>query len=106
MPAQLAVTPDGRVSDTSSTSATRLYFDSAPFTSVGTFTSTSVSGTDPRFPSISLNLRGSWGGRFSTIDDRSENPRILAKMHVGVATTPGDIEVEFIGAHVGATSDF
>ncbi len=100
----IAITPDGTVYDASGSSASQLHFGAAPISSNGTFTGTSVTATDPRFSS--LRAQGSWGGRFSTIDDASGDPRLLAGTHGGTVTTPGGTEVQFIGAHFGATPDF
>ena len=100
----IATTPDGSVYDASGASVSRLNLGTARISSNGTFTSTSVTATDPRFPSLST--QGSWGGRFSIIDDAMGNPRLLAGTHGGTATTPGGTEVEFIGAHFGATPSF
>ncbi len=100
----IAVTPDGTVYDASGASPSQLHFGAASINSNGTFTGTSVTATDPRFSSLST--QGSWGGRFSAIDDATGDPRALAGTHGGVVTTPGGTEVKFIGAHFGATPSF
>ena len=100
----VAITPDGTVYDASGPSDSQLHFGSAPINSNGTFTGTSVTATDPRFSS--LRAEGSWGGRFSTIDDATGDPRLLAGTHGGTVTTPGGTQVQFIGAHFGATPSF
>jgi hypothetical protein len=100
----IAITPDGTVYDASGVSPSQLHFGTASINSNGTFTGTSVTATDPRF--LGLRVEGSWGGRFSTIDDATGDPRSLAGTHGGTVTVPGGTQVQFIGAHFGATPSF
>ena len=45
----------------------------------------------------------SLGGQFSTLDDSSGNPRMVAGTYGGTASTAGESEVAFIGAFYGST---
>ena len=57
--------------------------------------------TDPRITIASSS--GSWGGKFSTVDDSEGNPRLVAGTHAGEATTTGGSQTVFVGAFIGAT---
>ncbi len=96
--------PDGTSYPDYGSSPTRLEIGATAINSEGTFNGTDVRLADPRF-SFSTN-EGSWGGRFSIIDDYAGNPRVIAGTHGGAATTTGGTAIRFIGAHFGATPDF
>ncbi len=100
----VATEPDGSVYSGNASVPTRLEIGAAAIGSDGTFTGTNVRLVDPRF-SFSSN-EGSWGGRFSTIDDVTGDPRAVAGTHGGSATTTGGTAVRFIGAQFGATPNF
>lgn len=57
--------------------------------------------TDPRI--TIANSGGSWGGKFSTVDDINGNPRLVAGTHAGTATTTGSSQTVFVGVFNGAT---
>ena len=82
----------------------RLDLGSTPINSNGTFTGTDVTLTYPGLTIVSSE--GSWGGRFSTIDDPSGDPRSVAGTHGGSATSAGGSETVFVGAHFGATGNY
>ena len=68
-------------------------------------------GTDVTLMDLNLNTQGSssegyWGGRFSTIDDLTGNPRAVAGTHGVTYTTPAGYTVTYVGYHFGATGDF
>lgn len=68
----------------------------------GTFTGNSISVTHPL---IASRTEGSWGGRFSTVDDRAGNPRMVAGTLGGTSTTPGGSTSSFVGPFYGATPE-
>ena len=100
----VATEPDGTTYAGSSAVPTRLEIGATAINADGTFTGTDVRLTDPRFSFVSQ--QGSWGGRFSTIDDRTGDPRLVAGTHGGAANTTGGTSVRFIGAQFGATPNF
>ena len=94
-------TPRGDLLELSGPSASELHLGAAGFTD-GRFTGgVTVTSTDPRF--VVVNSSGSWGGKFSTIDDGDGNPRLVAGTHGGRATTLGGSQSVFVGMFNGAT---
>ena len=69
----------------------------------GRFSSTGVTVWHPQ---IAVSSQGSWGGRFSTIDDSAGNPRLVAGTVGATATTPGGSVGSFVGAFYGVTPQF
>ena len=68
-------------------------------------------GSDVSLISSTVNTQGSssegyWGGRFSTIDDSTGNPRAVAGTHGVTYTTPAGYTLTYVGYHFGATDDF
>ena len=66
----------------------------------------SFRGTGVRLAHPGLRMThtdGAWGGKFSTLDDSSGNPRMVAGTYGGTARTSGASEVAFIGAFYGST---
>ena len=101
----VGVTPDGTTySAYGALPGVRLDLGSTPINSNGTFTGTDVTLTSPGLTIVSSE--GSWGGRFSTIDDPSGDPRSVAGTHGGSATSAGGSETVFVGAHFGATGNY
>ena len=96
--------PDGTVYADYGSSPVRLELGSTAINSNGTFTGTDVRLTSSGFSFV--RNEGSWGGRFSTIDDRTGDPRAVAGTHGGAATTSGGTEIVFTGAQFGATPSF
>ena len=72
-------------------------------------------GSDGRFsgagvtvwhPHLAVRSQGSWGGRFSTIDDSAGDPRLVAGTLGATATTPGGSVGSFVGGFYGVTPQF
>ena len=94
-------TPRGALLELSGPSVSELHLGATGFTD-GRFTGgVTVTSTDPRF--VVVNSSGSWGGKFSTIDDGDGNPRLVAGTHGGRATTLGGSQSVFVGMFNGAT---
>ncbi len=81
----------------------RLNLETAQIDSNGTFTGNDITLTNPF---LSISSTGSWGGRFSTIDDSAGNPRVVAGTLGGSGTTSGGSVASFVGAFYGATPQF
>ncbi|MCY4003203.1 MAG: hypothetical protein OXF33_05820 [Rhodospirillales bacterium] len=96
--------PNGTVYAGYGPSPVRLELGPTSINSNGTFTGTDVRLIYPGFSFV--HNEGSWGGRFSTIDDRAGDPRAVAGTHGGAATTSGGTEIVFTGAQFGATPSF
>ena len=97
---------DGTPSPGSRPEETRIELGSTSINSDGSFI-----GTDVTLMSSTVDIQGSssegyWGGRFSTIDDSTGNPRAVAGTHGVTYTTPGNFTVTYVGYHFGATDDF
>lgn len=80
-----------------------LVLGSTPLSSDGTFTGTDVTVTHPLF---TISSTGSWGGRFSTIDDSDGNPRRVAGTAGGTGTTPGGSRAHFAGMFYADSEQF
>lgn len=80
-----------------------LNLGTAQIDSNGTFTGNDATLTHPL---LSINSTGSWGGRFSNIDDSAGNPRMVAGTLGGSGTTSGSSVASFVGAFYGATPQF
>ena len=79
----------------------QIMLDSLSITENGSFRGT---GVRLDHPGLSMtHTDGAWGGRFSTLDDSSGNPRIVAGTYGGTARTAGASETAFIGAFYGST---
>lgn len=76
----------------------------APISETGTFTGQGVTLTHSQVQITSSE--GSWGGRFSNIDDRAGNPRSVAGTSRASFTTSGETEGVLVGAFYGATERF
>lgn len=97
----LAVTPDGQVEEHGRESVGyELTLDEVSIGDDGTFVGTDLGLTHPLVP---VTTRGSWGGRFSTVNDVGGNPRIAAGTIGGTGSTVGGTEVSFVGGFYGAT---
>ena len=72
----IVATPDGYTEDFDATVAARMRLGAATFGSSGTFTSRDISIELAGRTVTSTN--GSWGGRFSTIQDNAGDPRLVA----------------------------
>ena len=100
----IGTTPDGEIYvGVDEPTAYRVDLGTASFGSGGTFTGTDVT---LNHPVLSINSEGSWGGRFSTVDDSAGNPRLVAGTLGGTGTTPGGSTSSFVGAFYGATPQF
>ena len=95
-------TPGGESASGESLTDYELELGAAPFGSDGTFTGSDVTLINP---SLTTNTNGSWGGRFSTVDDSAGNPRVVAGTFGGAAHTSGETNVTFVGAFYGATDE-
>ena len=94
-------TPRGALLELSGPSVSEIHLGATGFTD-GRFTGgVTVTSTDPRF--VVVNSSGSWGGKFSAIDDSDSNPRLVAGTHGGKATTIGGSQSVFVGMFSGAT---
>lgn len=80
-----------------------LVLGSTPLSSDGTFTGTDVTVTHPL---LDFNSTGSWGGRFSTIDDSAGNPRRVAGTAGGTGATPGGSTAHFVGMFYADSDQF
>lgn len=96
-------TPTGEIYADEGFSDYRINLGVAPFSSNGTFSSSSVTVTHPLLPATT---EGSWGGRFSTRDDGAGNPRLVAGTLGATTTTPGGGTGSLVGAFYGATPQF
>jgi hypothetical protein len=94
----VTVTPDGQEFAGDGDSDYRFELGTAPFGSDGTFTGRDVA---LRHPADSFDTVGSWGGRFSTVDDSDGNPRRVAGTFGGNATTAGGTTATFVGGFSG-----
>ena len=79
----------------------QIMLDSLSITENGSFRGTGVRLDHPGLRMTHTD--GAWGGRFSTLDDSSGNPRIVAGTYGGTARTAGASETAFIGAFYGST---
>ncbi len=79
----------------------QIMLDSLSVTENGSFRGTGVRLAHPQLSMTHTD--GAWGGKFSTLDDSSGNPRIVAGTYGGTAITTGASEVAFIGAFYGST---
>lgn len=70
----------------------------------GTFGGAGVRVTHPDLTITSST--GSWGGRFSNVNDSAGNPRAAAGTHAVYFTTAGGSEAILTGAFYGATEQF
>ncbi len=94
-------TPGGDQVEWSGPSVNEIHLGATGFTD-GRFTGrVTVTSTDPRIAVASSS--GSWGGKFSAIDDGDSNPRLVAGTHGGKATTAGGSQSVFVGMFSGAT---
>ena len=80
-----------------------LNLGTAQIDSNGTFVGNDATLTNPL---LSISSTGSWGGRFSTVDDSAGNPRLVAGTLGGSGTTPGGSAASFVGAFYAATPEF
>lgn len=71
-----------------------------PIGSTGQFGGTGLTLTHP---DVSFTTSGSWGGRFSNVQDAQGNPRAVAGTHAGYSITPGGSEALFTGVFYGTT---
>ena len=69
----------------------------------GTFTGAGVTVSHPL---ISIRSQGSWGGRFSTVDDSAGDPRLVAGTVGASGSTPGGSTASFVGGFYGVTPQF
>lgn len=79
----------------------QIMLDSLSITENGSFRGTGVRLAHPQLSMTHTD--GAWGGKFSTLDDSSGNPRMVAGTYGGTARTSGASEVVFIGAFYGST---
>ena len=79
----------------------QIMLDPLSITENGSFRGTGVRLAHPQLSMTHTD--GAWGGKFSTLDDSSGNPRMAAGTYGGTAITTGASEVAFIGAFYGST---
>ncbi len=84
----------------------RIELGSTSINSDGSFVGTDVTLMSPTSDIQGSSSEGYWGGRFSTIDDSTGNPRTVAGTHGVTYTTPGNFTATYVGYHFGATDDF
>ena len=75
-------------------------------TQIGSNGTFSGAGVTVWHPSISISSQGSWGGRFSTVDDAAGDPRLAAGTFGGSGTTPGGSVASFVGGFYGVTPQY
>ena len=66
----------------------------------------SGSGVTVTHPLVSIRSQGSWGGRFSTVDDSAGNPRLVAGTIGASGTTPGGSTASLVGGFYGVTPQY
>ena len=97
-------TPDGRVYvSVDEPHDYAINLGAASFGSNGRFTGNDVTVTHPF---IIARSSGSWGGKFSTVDDRAGSPRLTAGTFGATGTTSGGSTSSLVGAFYGATPEF
>ncbi|MCY4132152.1 MAG: hypothetical protein OXF39_05845 [Nitrospira sp.] len=74
--------------------------------SIGTNGQFSGSSLTLTHPSLSITTSGSWGGRFSNVQDSQGSPRAVAGTHAAYILSAGGSEGLFTGAFYGATERF
>ena len=100
----LATTPDGQVEEHGGESVDYgLTLGEVSIGEDGTFDDTDLVLSHPLVP---VATQGSWGGRFSTVNDVDGNPRIVTGTIGGTGSTLGGTVVSFVGAFYGATGAF
>ena len=82
----------------------RVHLGSVPISQSGTFAGSGVRVTNPT-QNITDSI-GSWGGRFSNVNDADGNPRAVAGTNAAYMATSGGSEAIFTGAFYGATERF
>lgn len=97
----VAVTPDGQEEAFEGANPTVIHLHPLAIDSNGTFRGENVTVTHPLYTIVASE--GSWGGRFSTIDDAYGNPRLVAGTHGFSWTSSGGTEGAFVGTLVGTT---
>lgn len=80
----------------------RLVLGAATINADGSFTGTAQLMYDGE----AIGGAGSWGSRFSSVDDGDGNPRAVIGTHSLSATSDGGARASFVGAHVGTTGEF
>ena len=101
----VTATPSGRITTfVNLPSAYEVLLPSVTINSDGSFEGSNVRLTHPQIPIVQTG--GSWGGKFSTVDDTAGNPRLVAGTLGGTATTSGGSEGTFLGAFYAATDEF
>ena len=99
----VTTTPDGALEFLSAPSPLRVDFGPTPIHSDGSFAGREVEAANPMF-SVRAS-EGSWGGRFSAIEDASGDPRLMTGTHGWTLVTTGGTELSFLGVHHGVTDD-
>lgn len=100
----VAETPNGDTEPFEGDNPTVIYLQALDINGDGTFRGAGVTVTHPLYQIV--ESEGSWGGRFSAIDDREGNPRLVAGTHGVTLSTTGGTEAAFVGAFYGATDAF
>ena len=97
----LATTPDGQVEEHGRERVGYgLTLGEVSIGADGTFAGSNLTLSHPLVP---VATQGSWGGRFSTVNDVDGNPRIVAGTIGGTGSTLGGTEVSFVGGFYGTT---
>ena len=71
----------------------------ASLNSDGSFRNREMSMSNPHF--TVTQTTGSWGGKFSNVQDAAGDPRLVAGTYGGRAVTSGGTETVFVGAYYG-----
>lgn len=100
----IAEAPNGDTEAFEGANPTVIYLHPLDIDGDGTFRGAGVTVTHPLYNIV--ESEGTWGGRFSTIDDRQGNPRIVAGTHGAATVSSGGTEVSFVGAFYGATDAY
>ena len=82
----------------------RVIYGNAPIGSTGGFTGNDITVTSQDYDVDTTT--GTWGGRFSSVNDANGNPRAVAGTNAVYFNTTGGSEAVFTGAFYGATEQF
>ena len=100
----VTVTPSGEEQVFDADTDYELHMGATSLHSNGRFTGTNATLYRPGITFTSN--AGSWGGKFSTMEDGDGNPRLVAGTVGGNGTTSGGTSASFVGAFVGTTEHF
>ena len=96
---------DGTTSSRTAVDDSRIALGSASINTDGSFAGTDVTLTSSNVVRQDPS-EGYWGGRFSTIDDSTGNPRAVAGTHGVTMDLSDGHTMSYVGYHFGVTDDF